>query len=747
MSKKLSEQSLEQLYEKHKGKVSDKWSIYLREYGRIFQPFRHMPVRLLEIGIQNGGSLEIWLKFFKDAQKIIGCDINPDCVRLTYTDPRISVVVGDANSDDSQAAVSRLSTSFDLIIDDGSHLSSDIVKSFGRYFPTLTDGGIFVVEDLHCSYWKQFEGGLFDPFSSMAFFKCLADVVSHEHWGVERSSSELVAGFFKKYDFRIDEDVFRHIHSIEFINSMCVIRKLQPEQNVLGPRFIAGSTEKVVPGHLGLHLTSATPLYQTDNGLSERSLLPEEELSLRLRELVECNSQVTSLEQAHDEDQKQIGLLQDRREFINELRAAIAAKDEHIGKLEILIHANAQSHADREQLLVSQVTSLGQAHDEDLEQIGLLQDRREFIGELRATVATSDEQIQKLEILIQTNAQGLADSEQLLVSLNQVVTSKQAEIDDLGRLLAAKDAQIANCDQAAAETAARISDLDRQRSEHESQVANFAQLVATHDGKIDVLSQAISNRDAEIEILNLSLDKFDAQNSALDERVSVRDRQNSALNETILERDRQISGLGQSVTDGHRKIDDLNRVSALLEDQIKNVHRVVAEGEGQIRDLAQSLAGRDLQIESLMQTGIALGDNNRSLERIAAERDGTIAKLTHAVAERDEHLGHLIQSLAENERAIGGLNRVKVDLEEQASALNARLDLQNNINSGLQQTGSDSNVRLALVEATIYSRNEQINSLNQELAVRNSENDLLTREIASQEARRLTSVLKKFFRF
>ena len=123
MAKKALEHTLQQLYAKHRGKLSDKWSIYLSEYDRLFQPFRTMSVCLLEIGIQNGGSLEIWSKFFPQAQKIVGCDINPDCAHLVYKDRRISVVVGDANSDVAEASVVSHSANFDLIIDDGSHRS------------------------------------------------------------------------------------------------------------------------------------------------------------------------------------------------------------------------------------------------------------------------------------------------------------------------------------------------------------------------------------------------------------------------------------------------------------------------------------------------------------------------------------------------------------------------------------------------------------------------------------------------
>ena len=162
----MTKKTLEKLYAEHVGKVSDKWSLYFNEYDRILDEYRNKPVRLLEIGIQNGGSLEIWSKYFPNAEKLVGCDINPDCARLSYEDPRIAVVVGDVNSDASQAAVLGHGLYFDVIIDDGSHRSSDIVKTFARYFPHLADGGVFIVEDLHCSYWQEFEGGLFDPFSS-----------------------------------------------------------------------------------------------------------------------------------------------------------------------------------------------------------------------------------------------------------------------------------------------------------------------------------------------------------------------------------------------------------------------------------------------------------------------------------------------------------------------------------------------------------------------------------------------------
>lgn len=284
----MANKTLEQLYAEHSGKISDKWSIYLTEYDRIFAEYRDRSIRLLEIGIQNGGSLEIWSKYFMNAQKLVGCDINADCAHLAYEDQRIAVVVGDANNDLTYATVLGHSSAFDIVIDDGSHYSSDIVKSFAKYFPHIAEGGVFVAEDLHCSYWQEFEGGLFNPFSSMAFFKRLADIANHEHWGVEKHRASILSTFFSKYEFQIDEEILRHIHSVEFVNSLCIVRKSRPQHNQLGKRFIAGSFEEVVQGVKELHSTVSMAPNQGPNGWAERALAPEEELPLRINELTGC---------------------------------------------------------------------------------------------------------------------------------------------------------------------------------------------------------------------------------------------------------------------------------------------------------------------------------------------------------------------------------------------------------------------------------------------------------------------------
>ena len=310
----MSNKTIHQLYREHKGKVSDKWTLYLSEYERLFKDYRDKPVRLLEIGIQNGGSLDIWSRYFSKAAALIGCDINPDCACLNYDDPRIGVVIGDANAPEVRKRVFERSSQFDIIIDDGSHLSSDIIKSFALYFPRVAEGGVFIAEDLHCSYWSQFKGGLFDPYSSISFFKRLADIISHEHWGIPKLRADILRGIFTKYGCEIDEESLAQVHSVEFLNSMCVVRKALAADNRLGRRFIAGSMELVVPNSTVMWPHDKP--YQFDPGFDQsgnpwsvRETPPDEVTQNTELALVNAQQRMASLSQTVSERDGQVASL------------------------------------------------------------------------------------------------------------------------------------------------------------------------------------------------------------------------------------------------------------------------------------------------------------------------------------------------------------------------------------------------------------------------------------------------------
>ena len=91
--------SLKDLYQDHTGKVSDKWTIYLKEYEDKLKHYQNSQIKFFEIGVLNGGSLEIFSKYFSKAELILGCDIDPKCENLHFDEPNIKFVKGDANNE------------------------------------------------------------------------------------------------------------------------------------------------------------------------------------------------------------------------------------------------------------------------------------------------------------------------------------------------------------------------------------------------------------------------------------------------------------------------------------------------------------------------------------------------------------------------------------------------------------------------------------------------------------------------
>ena len=260
------------LYNNHTGKISDRWFAYINQYDKIFKPFRDLPVKLLEIGVQNGGSLEIWNQYFPNAIHIVGCDINPKCQELSYDDPKIKVVVGDISTNETTLKIKEITDKWDIVIDDGSHHSRHIIDAFTRFFPKISDGGMFIAEDLHCSYWQEFEGGLADPFSSISFFKRLADIINFEHWGIALERAKYLSSFQIHYNCTINEKSLEQIHSVEFLNSQCIIRKQIAKENFLGTRLIAGLHEQVTKDWPKMHNTKLKASDQSDNPWSDISL-------------------------------------------------------------------------------------------------------------------------------------------------------------------------------------------------------------------------------------------------------------------------------------------------------------------------------------------------------------------------------------------------------------------------------------------------------------------------------------------
>jgi hypothetical protein len=259
----------------HSGKLADKWSSYLPIYDRVLSKYKRAPISLLEIGVQNGGSLEIWSKYFESAQKIVGCDIDENCRKLSFSDKRIGVVVGSINSDSTLEEIKKISDEYDIIVDDGSHRSEDVITSFVKLFPLLKSDGIYIVEDMHTSYWPSYGGNLRGKNSSMEFFKSLVDVVNFEHWEGNKSATRYVQNYAPEMNDKLSFENLAQIHQVSFFNSICIVEKKTSDKNTLGLRNILGSEEPVT--------FNAIPLAGQRMTDSERGRAPSVKYRIRAR--------------------------------------------------------------------------------------------------------------------------------------------------------------------------------------------------------------------------------------------------------------------------------------------------------------------------------------------------------------------------------------------------------------------------------------------------------------------------------
>jgi hypothetical protein len=123
----------------------------------------HRPPRILEIGLGcfmrhgPGGSAKLWREIFP-AGDIHVFEYQRTCGRAWEAEnPGIATVhYGDqSNKTDLLAAVDSL-LPFDLIIDDGSHVSAHQIVSLTTLWPYLAAGGAYIVEDIHgsCANWN-----------------------------------------------------------------------------------------------------------------------------------------------------------------------------------------------------------------------------------------------------------------------------------------------------------------------------------------------------------------------------------------------------------------------------------------------------------------------------------------------------------------------------------------------------------------------------------------------------------------
>ena len=119
---------------------------YFEIYEKYFKKIRLKILNILEIGVEDGGSIKIWKKYFPKS-KIVGLDIN----NMNFTIKGVDLIQGDQSDINILKKIVKKYKYFDIIIDDGSHLSKHIIKSFKYLFASLKNNSLYIIEDLQPS--------------------------------------------------------------------------------------------------------------------------------------------------------------------------------------------------------------------------------------------------------------------------------------------------------------------------------------------------------------------------------------------------------------------------------------------------------------------------------------------------------------------------------------------------------------------------------------------------------------------
>jgi len=222
--------TLQEIFEAHNGRLIHKWNHYFEVYERYFAKYRDTPVNILEIGISHGGSLQLWRRYFGEKANIFAVDINPACKQ--FEEEKTKIFIGSQEDEDFLSGLKARLPALDIILDDGGHTMRQQLVSFSHLFSTVKDGGIYMVEDTHTSYWDAYHGGYKKKGSFIEFAKDMVDQV--HAWHIDNEKILPVTTHT------------REISGVSFFDSIVVFEKKQraePSHSMRGNPTITSYTD------------------------------------------------------------------------------------------------------------------------------------------------------------------------------------------------------------------------------------------------------------------------------------------------------------------------------------------------------------------------------------------------------------------------------------------------------------------------------------------------------------------------
>lgn len=199
---------LQRYFEANEGRLIHKWMHYFEVYDRHFARFRGSDVHVLEFGVSQGGSLDMWRDYFGPRCRLFGADINPQCKTFETADTRI--FIGDQEDRGFLRSLAQAIPRIDILIDDGGHTMGQQIATFEELFARISPHGVYLCEDIHTAYWKRWGGGYRRRGTFVEYAKGFIDRIHAWH-----SESP---------DLKVD-DFTRSTHSLHWYDSILVIEK------------------------------------------------------------------------------------------------------------------------------------------------------------------------------------------------------------------------------------------------------------------------------------------------------------------------------------------------------------------------------------------------------------------------------------------------------------------------------------------------------------------------------------------
>lgn len=206
---------LEKYFSNNDKRLIHKWVHYFDIYDRHFCKFRNKEVVILEIGVFQGGSLQMWKSYFGDKAKIYGIDIDPRCKE--FEEENIEIFIGSQSDREFLQKIKERIPKIDILIDDGGHTMKQQIITYEELFEHIKDDGVYLCEDLHTSYWMEYGGGYKRRGTFIEYSKNSIDFLNAFHT--------------KQSNFKVN-NFTKSVNSIHYYDSLIVIEKKQRDKPI-----------------------------------------------------------------------------------------------------------------------------------------------------------------------------------------------------------------------------------------------------------------------------------------------------------------------------------------------------------------------------------------------------------------------------------------------------------------------------------------------------------------------------------